>query len=68
MKHLRLFKTNVEYEVAELVKPNVSYVEENKIVFYIPKSKEPAVTPVAPIGASIYGLDGYTYARAVSAL
>lgn len=58
MKHLRLFNTNAEYESAELVKPNVSYVEENKVVFYIPKSEEPAG---APVGASIYGLDGKFY-------
>lgn len=58
MKHLRLFKTEAEYNSAALELPNVSLVEENKVVFYIPKSEEPAV---APIGASIYGLDGKFY-------
>ena len=34
MKHLRLFKTEAEYNSATLELPNVSYVEETKIVAY----------------------------------
>lgn len=44
MKHLRLFKTEVEYNSATLELPNVSYVEEIKGVSYIPKVDEPTQT------------------------
>ncbi len=36
MKHLRLFKTNADYESATLELPNVSYVEETGSVFCKP--------------------------------
>ena len=36
MKHLRLFKTNADYESATLELPNVSFVEENTVVKYNP--------------------------------
>jgi hypothetical protein len=62
MKHLKYFEQASAYEAykngSDYVLPNVSYVEENKVVFYMPKSEEPAV---APVGASIYGLDGKFY-------
>lgn len=57
MKHLRLFKTNADYESATLELPNVSYVEDTEVVIYTPGSEG----PVAPVGASIYGLDGKFY-------
>lgn len=36
MKHIRLFKTNADYESAELVKPNVSFIVEDRNVEYNP--------------------------------
>lgn len=36
MKHLRLFKTNADYESATLELPNISYVEESDSVFCKP--------------------------------
>ena len=34
MKHLKLFKTQAEFDLAAIQLPNVSYVEENSIVYY----------------------------------
>lgn len=62
MKYLKYFETEAGYASyksgSDFILPNVSYVEDTKVVFYMPKSEEPAG---APIGASIYGLDGKFY-------
>lgn len=61
MKYLKYFKQVSTYEAfkngSDYVLPNVSYVEDTTDVKFNPY-KEPVV---APIGASIYGLDGKFY-------
>lgn len=56
MKHLRLFKTNADYETfktsGELVFPNVSFIKNTDLVEYY---------SVPPVGASIYGKDYHFY-------
>ena len=40
MKHLKLFKTQAEFDSAILELPNVSYIEENLRIYYNPKDVE----------------------------
>ena len=69
MKHLRLFKTNADYESATLELPNVSYVEETGSVFckpFIDYSKdyltiealEDGLTAKLSVNACEYCVDG----------
>lgn len=64
MKYLKYFETEAAYASyksgSDYILPNVSYVEETKGVSYAPYVT-PSVTPSAPIGASIYGVDGKFY-------
>jgi hypothetical protein len=39
MKHLKLFKTQAEFDLATLELPNVSYIEENSGIYYHPQNK-----------------------------
>lgn len=63
MKHLKIFKTDAEYNSATLELPNVSYIENDGEIIYTSKTVVPTPPPVvtAPVGASIYGLDGEFY-------
>ena len=40
MKHLKLFKTQAEFDLATLELPNVSYIEENSGIYYNPQEDE----------------------------
>lgn len=61
MKYLKYFEELSAYETykngSDYIEPNISYIEENKGIVYIPKSGG----SVAYVGASIYGLDGKFY-------
>ena len=40
MKHLKLFKTQAEFDLETLELPNVSYIEENSGIYYHPQEDE----------------------------
>lgn len=64
MKYLRLFKTTNEYDSATLDLPNVSYIEDENIVYYNPNNIEYITVSVSDATGSleIEGIvDSFTY-------